>query len=100
MDEIEQKEKLLREKEEEFKEEAYEEIKLSEVNQAQVDNRKIELEAMLANMQKLEAEFDELDADFDDQLSLLLAPNIEGLNTLINKNQKTNQNQSKGDDSD
>ena len=40
---------------------------------------------MLANMQKLEAEFDELDADFDDQLGLLLAPSIEGLDSLINK---------------
>ena len=43
MDEIEQKEKLLKEKEEEFKEEAYEEIKLSEDKQAQVDSRKKEL---------------------------------------------------------
>ena len=97
MDEIEQKEKLLRQKEEEFKEEAYEEIKLSEINQAQVDSKKVELEAMLANMQKLEAEFDELDADFDDQLGLLLTPSIEGLDSLINKKQKPKQNQSKDD---
>ena len=50
MDELKEKERLLAEKEEEFKEEAYEEIKLSEDKQAQVDTRKRELEAMLANM--------------------------------------------------
>ena len=66
MEEIEQKELLLAQKEQEFKQEAYEEIKLSDDNQAQVDTRKKELEAMLANMQHLESQFDELDADFDD----------------------------------
>lgn len=50
MEQIEQKEQLLRQKEEEFREEAYEEIKLSEDKQAQVDSRKKELEAILANM--------------------------------------------------
>ena len=51
---IEEKERLLAEKEKEFKAEAYEEIKLSDDKQAQVDTRKLELEAMLRSMQDLE----------------------------------------------
>jgi len=50
MEQIEIKERLLAQKEQEFKAEAYEEIKLSDDNQAQVDKRKKELEAMLAGM--------------------------------------------------
>ena len=55
---------------------------------------------MLANMQKLEAEFDELDAGFDDQLNLLLAPNIEGIDALINRPIGEKQNKPKKEDSD
>ena len=50
LEELEAKEKLLAQKELEFKEEAYEEIKLSDDKQAKVNNRKAELEAILANM--------------------------------------------------
>ena len=50
MEQIEEKERERAEKEQVFKEEAYEEIKLSDDKQAQVDARKKELEAMLANM--------------------------------------------------
>ena len=66
MEQIEIKERLLAQKEQEFKAEVYEEIKLSDDKQAQVDKRKKELEAMLAGMQQLESEFDDLDQDFDD----------------------------------
>lgn len=79
MEQIEIKERLLAQKEQEFKAEAYEEIKLSDDNQAQVDKRKKELEAMLAGMQQLESEFDDLDQDFDDQLGSLLGPEITSL---------------------
>ena len=58
--------------------EAYEEIKLSDDKQAQVDTRKLELEAMLANMMKMDSEFDELDAELDDELSMLLKPDLTG----------------------
>ena len=50
MEQIEEKERERAEKEQVYKEEAYEEIKLSDDKQAQVDARKKELEAMLANM--------------------------------------------------
>ena len=66
MEEIEAKELLLAKKENEFKEGAFEEIKLSDDNQAQVDKRKKELEAMMANMQLMESEFDDIEDDFDD----------------------------------
>ena len=49
MEEIEAKELLRVQKENEYKEES-KEIKLSDDKQAQVDNRKKELEAMIANM--------------------------------------------------
>ena len=71
MEEIEAKELLRVQKENEYKEES-KEIKLSDDKQAQVDNRKKELEAMIANMQKMESEFDDIQDDFDDELSLLL----------------------------
>lgn len=58
--------------------EAYEEIKLSDDKQAQVDSRKKELEAILANMMKMDSEFDELDAELDHDLSLLLKPDLTG----------------------
>ena len=81
--------------------EAYEEIKLSDDKQAQIDNRKKELEAMLANMQMLESEVDELDAEFDDQLSALLKPDlaIAGLDELLIKS-KPKASQSKIDNDD
>lgn len=50
------------------------EVKLSDDRQAKVNDRKKELEAILAGMQKLESEFDDLDDDFDDELGLLLKP--------------------------
>ena len=43
MKEIEEKEKLLKEKEEQFKAEAYEELKLTDDRQAQVDDKKAQL---------------------------------------------------------
>ena len=67
MAKIEQKEKERAERAEEFKRDAaIEEIALSEANKAQVEARKRELDDMLANMQKLESEFDDLDDEFDD----------------------------------
>ena len=66
MAQIEQKEKERAERQEEFKREGDgEEITLSDANQAQVEARKKELDAMLANMQLMESEFDELDEEFD-----------------------------------
>ena len=66
MKDIEEKERQLEQMESEFKTNAREEIRLEEVRlseekQAKVDNRKQELEAMLASMQEMEKEFDELD---------------------------------------
>ena len=66
MKDIEDKERQLEQMESEFKTNAREEIRLEEVRlseekQAKVDNRKQELEAMLASMQEMEKEFDELD---------------------------------------
>lgn len=67
MAQIELKEKELEEREEGFKREAaLEGIRLSDFNQAQVETRKKELEVMLANMQQLESEFDEIDQEFDE----------------------------------
>jgi len=41
---------------------------------------------MLANMQKLESEFDEIDAEFDMQFSELLDPaDLTDLNTFVNR---------------
>ena len=89
MKDIEEKEKLLEQMETDFKSEALEEIRLEEIrlseeNTAKVDTRKKELEAMLAQMQKMESEFDELDAGFDTQISNMLSPDLallEGANT-------------------
>ena len=66
MKDIEEKERQLEQMESEFKTNAREEIRLEEVRlseekQAKVDNRKQELEAMLASMQEMEKEFDEID---------------------------------------
>ena len=63
--------------------EGYEEIKLSEDKQAKVDARQAELQAMLANMQMIDAEFDELDNEMDEQLSLLLKPDLAGLEDQV-----------------
>ena len=70
MRDIEEKERQLEQMESEFKANAREELRLEEVRlsqekQAKVDNRKQELQAMLASMQEMEKEFDELDAGFD-----------------------------------
>ena len=78
MEQIEEKERERQAKEEKFNEDAYEEIELSDDKQAQVDVRKKELEAMLASMAEMESEFDDIDADFDDQLGLLLQPDLAG----------------------
>ena len=81
MEQIEAKERERAEKEQVFKEESYEEIKLSDDKQAQVDTRKKELEAMLANMHLMESEFDDdLGADFEDPLDSLLKPDLSGFN--------------------
>ena len=42
---------------------------------------------MLANMQMLESEVDELDAEFDDQINALLKPDlaIAGLDELLSR---------------
>ena len=82
MKEIEEKERQLELMESEFKTNALEEIRLEEMRldqekQAKVDNRKQELEAMLASMQAMEKEFDELDAGFDEQLSSMLSPELQ-----------------------
>ena len=82
MKEIEEKERQLELMESEFKNDALEEIRLEEMRldqekQAKVDNRKQELEAMLASMQAMEKEFDELDAGFDEQLSNMLSPELQ-----------------------
>ena len=82
MEQIEEKERERAEKEQVFKEEAYEEIKLSDDKQAQVDARKKELEAMLANMQEMESEFDDFDTNFDDELGKLLKPDLSGFNAI------------------
>ena len=74
--EIAEQEALLKEKEDQFREEAYEEIRLSEEKQALVDARNQQLRAILASMQELEAEVDDLDADFDTQLNALLKPDL------------------------
>ena len=81
MKEIEEKERKLEQMESEFKTEALEEIRLEEIRlseekQGQVDTRKKELEAMLASMQEMEKEFDELDAGFDAQLANMLPPDL------------------------
>ena len=82
MKEIEEKERQLELMESEFKNDALEEMRLEEMRldqekQAKVDNRKQELEAMLASMQAMEKEFDELDAGFDEQLSNMLSPELQ-----------------------
>lgn len=82
MKEIEEKERQLELMESEFKNDALEEIRLEEMRldqekQTKVDNRKQELEAMLASMQAMEKEFDELDAGFDEQLSNMLSPELQ-----------------------
>ena len=82
MKEIEEKERYLELMESEFKKDALEEMRLEEMRldqekQAKVDNRKQELEAMLASMQAMEKEFDELDAGFDEQLSNMLSPELQ-----------------------
>ena len=74
MQELEEKERLLLQKEEEFKEEAYEEIRLSEERQAQADAKNRHLQDMLAKMERMEREFDALDADLDSQLHDMLKP--------------------------
>ena len=74
--EIAEQEALLKEKEDQFREEAYEEIRLSEEKQALVDARNQQLRTILASMQELEAEVDDLDADFDTQLNALLKPDL------------------------
>ncbi len=62
MEKIEEKERLLEQKEELSIQNSYKDIKLSDEKQAKVDKKKKELEEMLANMLKLESEFDEIDA--------------------------------------
>ena len=81
---IEFKEKERAERQEEFKRDAaIEEIALSEVNRAQVEARKKELDAMLADMQQDESDFDELDEEFDDQLDQLLGPEIDAIDSVL-----------------
>ena len=75
MEQIEEKERLRDQKNEEFMQEsAIEKIKLSSDKQAQVDDKNAKLQAILANMQALESEFDELDAEFDTQIENMLKP--------------------------
>ena len=66
-----------------------EEVRLSKEKQAKVDNRTKELEAMLASMQEMEKEFDELDAGFDAQLANVLSPDLSLLENITNENQQT-----------
>ena len=40
---------------------------------------------MLANMQQLESQFDELDAQFDDQLNDLLHPDMSELDDILKR---------------
>lgn len=81
---IEFKEKERAERQEEFKRDAaIEEIALSEVNRAQVEARKKELDAMLADMQQDESDFDELDEEFDGQLDQLLGPEIDAIDSVL-----------------
>ena len=74
MKEIEVKEKLLKEKEDQFKAEAYEELKLTDDRQAQVDDKKAQLQKVLESMQQLDRDMDELDSDYDKQIGDLLKP--------------------------
>ena len=62
---------------------------------------------MLANMQMLDDEFDELDNEMDDQLSLLLQPDLAGLGDsvpasvdLISSKPQTRQARNEGSDED
>ena len=50
-----------------------------------MDNRKQELEAMLARMQEMEKEFDELDAGFDAQLANMISSEM----SLLEDNNQT-----------
>ena len=93
MKEIEEKEKQLEQMETEFVTNAREEIRLEEMRlskekQAKVDNRKQELEAMLASMQEMEKEFDELDAGFDAQLANILSPDLALMDTNQTKEEQ------------